>query len=274
MARTSARGASRSRRKPRRVQVGTAGISATSRRRSSNIKNRVGNIRDNVLGPVSGDGLSEREGDGEDIQSESTNQEAQAEYQEEEELTYTIFPRPRMSEAIRAKCCECSANYDDGHYDCKVNQCPLYSRMPYRKLIPNFSWIFGKYREHHTNKAAKSGISHEEYISLCVKSYLTKIQSSKISKITLSQMIRAKCFDCCSDYNSGSTEKGRIECGFHTKGMRDCPLYYWTPYRTAKPNYDWMFDLNYTRKHRTIINATGMTRNDYIRRVLVEGEQL
>ena len=47
------------------------------------------------------------------------------------------------SEAISAKCCECSAEYADGLNDCGVTGCPLYSFMPYKesKLVqePNYS---------------------------------------------------------------------------------------------------------------------------------------
>ena len=36
------------------------------------------------------------------------------------------------SEAILAKCCECSAEYADGLNDCGIVECPLYPFMPYK----------------------------------------------------------------------------------------------------------------------------------------------
>lgn len=35
------------------------------------------------------------------------------------------------TEAIRAKCAECTCKYDDGKYDCGVVLCPLHPWMPY-----------------------------------------------------------------------------------------------------------------------------------------------
>ena len=37
------------------------------------------------------------------------------------------------SEALLAKCADCSAYYTDGMKDCEVPGCPLYPWMPYRK---------------------------------------------------------------------------------------------------------------------------------------------
>jgi hypothetical protein len=34
---------------------------------------------------------------------------------------------------IKAKCYECMGNYDGGAQDCKIDKCPLYSRMPYKE---------------------------------------------------------------------------------------------------------------------------------------------
>jgi hypothetical protein len=38
------------------------------------------------------------------------------------------------TEAIKAKCAECCAKYEDGKYDCGVTLCPLYPWMPYKGL--------------------------------------------------------------------------------------------------------------------------------------------
>jgi len=36
-------------------------------------------------------------------------------------------------QAILAKCSECMCDYVDGRVDCRVNKCPLYPFMPYRR---------------------------------------------------------------------------------------------------------------------------------------------
>lgn len=38
------------------------------------------------------------------------------------------------SQAIEAKCYDCSCYYIDGRVDCEVHTCPLYPFMPYGKL--------------------------------------------------------------------------------------------------------------------------------------------
>ncbi len=38
------------------------------------------------------------------------------------------------SDAIRAKCAECSAKYVDGKFDCGISKCPLYPWMPYKGM--------------------------------------------------------------------------------------------------------------------------------------------
>jgi len=38
-----------------------------------------------------------------------------------------------LAQMIKAKCYECMGNYADGKNDCEIKDCPLYSRMPYRK---------------------------------------------------------------------------------------------------------------------------------------------
>ena len=184
--------------------------------------------------------------------------------------SYTVFPRPSLSEAIKGKCCDCSANYADGRNDYRCSRsCPFYHRMPYRKDVPSFRWLFGKYSKRHSNRAEKVGMSKEEYIEACVQRYLTKIDNPKLLKISLPECVRAKCFDCSADYHADGGEKGRVECE-----LSDCPIYYWTPYRELNPNYDWMFELVYTRRHMIAISALGITRNQYIERVLVNGERL
>jgi hypothetical protein len=40
--------------------------------------------------------------------------------------------RLSYKKACLAKCFECMGGYADGAYDCRIEQCPLYPRMPYR----------------------------------------------------------------------------------------------------------------------------------------------
>lgn len=49
---------------------------------------------------------------------------------------FTEGKRLTPSQAIRAKCYECMAGYDDGRYDCIVYDCPLYPFMPYLGIEP------------------------------------------------------------------------------------------------------------------------------------------
>ena len=37
-----------------------------------------------------------------------------------------------LSAMVKAKCADCMAKYADGRMDCKMEDCPLYPRMPYR----------------------------------------------------------------------------------------------------------------------------------------------
>ncbi len=37
------------------------------------------------------------------------------------------------SEAILAKCFDCMAEYEDGKSSCRIPECPLFPRMPYRE---------------------------------------------------------------------------------------------------------------------------------------------
>lgn len=45
------------------------------------------------------------------------------------------------SNAMAAKCHQCSGEYFDGKSDCNVPVCPLYNWMPYKALKPDFSWL-------------------------------------------------------------------------------------------------------------------------------------
>jgi len=44
--------------------------------------------------------------------------------------------RLTRSQAIKAKCYECTCGYSDGKYDCIVFDCPLHKFMPYRGIEP------------------------------------------------------------------------------------------------------------------------------------------
>ncbi len=52
---------------------------------------------------------------------------------------FTEGKRLTCLQAIRAKCYECVAGYDDGRYDCTVSNCPLYPFMPYKGKHPKTS---------------------------------------------------------------------------------------------------------------------------------------
>ena len=52
---------------------------------------------------------------------------------------FTEGKRLTLLQAIRAKCYECMAGYDDGKYDCIVSDCPLYPFMPYIGKHPKVS---------------------------------------------------------------------------------------------------------------------------------------
>jgi hypothetical protein len=64
-----------------------------------------------------------------------------------------------------------------------------------------------------------------------------------------SAMFRAKCFRCNGNYVGGVK---REDCGIET-----CEIYYWMPYRKGLPILDWMFDLDYTDKHRVTATVEG-----------------
>jgi hypothetical protein len=43
--------------------------------------------------------------------------------------------------AVRYKCHDCLAQYEDGKVDCQNPGCPLYSFMPYKKKKPDLSML-------------------------------------------------------------------------------------------------------------------------------------
>ena len=45
---------------------------------------------------------------------------------------YLEGKRLQSRQAIKAKCYDCAAYYDDGPKDCGLCECPLYPFMPYR----------------------------------------------------------------------------------------------------------------------------------------------
>ena len=163
--------------------------------------------------------------------------------------------RPSAPEALKAKCCECCASYGDGRYlDCQVRSCPLYYRMPYRKLEPDLSWVFGKWTRSHRNHRLALGLSEEEYIKQHIYGLRGKI------KLGFPAVFRAKCYRCCNDFFDG-----RVDCN-----IRDCSLYYWMPYRKSTPKLDWIFDLPYTRKHNERRILENLSREEYIQRYIAK----
>ena len=174
--------------------------------------------------------------------------------------------RPSMLEAVRGKCAQCACGYLDGRIDCLHTHCSLYSRMPYRRHVPNFLWIFGPtsrlnslgkhvrpWGQKYINDMKRRGFKLEtDYIR-------TVIIDELRARVPMPDMIRAKCFWCMSDYFQGGQEPGMVECN-----ICDCSLYYWTPYRTQRPCYDWMFDAGHTRKHINNVIVENISREAYI----------
>ncbi|RKY28748.1 MAG: hypothetical protein DRP83_00210 [Planctomycetota bacterium] len=62
---------------------------------------------------------------------------------------------PTRTQAMLAKCHDCTGHYHDGKDDCEVTKCPLYKWMPYRKLEPDFEWA-------EYNPRSKGLVSKEE----------------------------------------------------------------------------------------------------------------
>ena len=44
--------------------------------------------------------------------------------------------RLTQKKAIHARCYDCSGGYDDGRYTCNIQECPLFSYMPYKHVAP------------------------------------------------------------------------------------------------------------------------------------------
>jgi hypothetical protein len=130
--------------------------------------------------------------------------------------------------------------------------------MPYRKsnaII--YDWVFGKWNKGLIVQAEELGITDPKEFAM------HKWGSSGKIRIPMSKIFRAKCFDCNAGYHQPGNEKGRVDCG-----VPGCSLYYWTPYRMNLPDYSWMFDLDYTKKHRIAVQALGLTQDEYVYRLL------
>ena len=140
--------------------------------------------------------------------------------------------RPPASEALHAFCCECLANYGDGRGDCLNFHCPFYMRHKFRANTPTFDWVFdSKWAKHHVKRLAL-GLDKEEY----VKKYIYNGKPI----LGLVKSFRAKCFWCMAEFTDG-----RMDCC-----NRNCPIYFWMPYRELLPLYNWLFELDYTERHR------------------------
>lgn len=150
--------------------------------------------------------------------------------------------RPYPSDALHAKCCDCMCNYADGRKDCQHTNCPLYAKHKYRTLEPNLNWVFDSLWGRHDIKYKEERLTKEEYIEKYI------YNESKI--IASSQLFRAKCFSCYNEFRSG-----REDCM-----VRGCPIYYWMPYRELLPTYEWMFELDYTNRHRNRALNEGLYR--------------
>jgi len=162
-------------------------------------------------------------------------------------------PKPRRSECVRAKCFECCAQFDDGRHDCEIRDCPLYPKMPYRKSTPKIGWLLqGRWSSKHRNRAHDEGLSLLEYVTTHY------VRNGKLY-FSFVDMMRAKCFRCCNDYNQEGNEPGRIDCE-----VVGCPLYRYTPYRKLRPDYNWLFDSLHTTKHRERLVLMGITREEYV----------
>lgn len=157
--------------------------------------------------------------------------------------------RPPLPEAFKAKCCECCAYYSDARQsDCQINGCPMYFHMPYRKMNPDYSWVFGKWATKHVKTRLALGLTEEEYI----KQHIIKPNGKpSIGRVP---MLRAKCFRCCNDFRDKLQD-----CQ-----INGCPIYSWMPYRKMEPSFDWIFDSPHTKKHLLRQKAEGLTREEYL----------
>lgn len=43
-----------------------------------------------------------------------------------------------LSQAVKAKCCNCMAGYVDGRISCELKECPLWPFMPYNEARRHF----------------------------------------------------------------------------------------------------------------------------------------
>jgi len=175
--------------------------------------------------------------------------------------------RPSSTLAIKSMCCDCRAEYSDGRQvDCKVASCPLYKKMPYRSMTPDYSWLFGEYTTKHRANLEKLGMTKTAYIQ-------SRRAKSKSWPGT-PDMFRAKCFRCCNNFDDrpldlSEEEKGGR--GWDCK-MTNCPIYYWMPYRELVPTYDWIVDLSCNKSHETNMIINCMTREEYIDSILGEDD--
>jgi hypothetical protein len=129
--------------------------------------------------------------------------------------------------------------------------------MPYRKGEPNLIWIFGRWAKHEIKRRVL-GLTQEQYLEQHI------VKPNGRLRIGFNAMARAKCFRCMGDFDPGGGEKGRVDCC-----IRDCPIYYWMPYRKQDPVFDWIFDLSYTTTHRHRLTVEGLTRDAYYAKYLL-----
>lgn len=211
-------------------------------------------------------------------------------------------PRPSMVDALKAFCCNCSAHYDDGRVDCEHIKCELYSRMPHRKKSPKVGWLIGPYSKKYKNKVEKyfemPDITDPKNVSKrCIKCvedffkgktnpesincYFEKecpirslriklieyvkihmIKNGKI-RIPMTDIIRAKCFSCMGQFYQGRNNIGRLDCRNLV-----CPIYWWQPYREYRPDYSWILDVPYTKKHKYKRLELQIDKEEYIEKLL------
>jgi hypothetical protein len=175
--------------------------------------------------------------------------------------------KPPIAEAFHAFCCDCTANYGDGRIDCQHTGCPSYSRHKFRMLKPTFEWFFGPWSNNEQEYRAL-GMTKEAFLDM-------KLGNPR--KPNYRDIFRAQCFRCNGDFKGGSI---RQDCEIPT-----CSIYYWMPYRHDLPVLDWMFDLDYTDRHRVaaitegyVIKGSTLTIIDrhryYADKLLWTGEQI
>lgn len=163
--------------------------------------------------------------------------------------------RPPAPDACKAMCCDCSGYYADGRYiDCQIRNCSFYTRMKYRKLPPDLSWLFGKWTKRHETARRALGLTQEQYIAQHI------VRPNRKYAIGFAAMFRAKCFDCCNNFHDG-----RMDCE-----IPGCPIYYWMPYRELLPDLNWLFDFPYTRHHNDRMKFERLTREEYIAKYIAK----